>query len=198
MEILNLDLNIIVLIVLLTILTIFLTSNWVRNREKIQHLLAKEAEMQADFEKRSIVLEKEASVRAKERLQQEYKDLDEEIRERRQEINKIETRLAKREDQIEEQAQSLSDKEYALDKKMDEVLGKEDYLSPWTFTSDDGRFEMDFVPILNRSSLTDLKLLKSDQNQVFGRFTGTAVLDDGTILEVKDLLGFAEKVENKW
>ena len=129
MEILNLDLNIIVLIVLLTILTIFLTSNWVRNREKIKHLLAKEAEMQADFEKRSIVLEKEASVKAKERLQQEYKDLDEEIRERRQEINKIETRLAKREDQIEEQAQSLSDKEYALDKKMDEVLGKEDYLS---------------------------------------------------------------------
>lgn len=24
--------------------------------------------------------------------------------------------------------------------------GREDYLRPWTFTSDDGRFEMDFVP----------------------------------------------------
>ena len=76
--------------------------------------------------------------------------------------------------------------------------GKEDYLSPWTFTSDDGRFEMTFEPILNRSALTDLKILKSDQNQVFGRFNGIAVLDDGTKLEVKDLLGFAEKVENKW
>ncbi len=76
--------------------------------------------------------------------------------------------------------------------------GKEDYLSPWTFTSDDGRFEMAFEPILNRSALTDLKLLKSDQNQVFGRFNGIAVLDNGTKLEVKDLLGFAEKVENKW
>lgn len=76
--------------------------------------------------------------------------------------------------------------------------GKEDYLSPWTFTSDDGRFEMDFVPVINRASCTDVKLIKSDQNQVFGRFGGTAVLDDGTVLQIRDLMGFAEKVENKW
>ena len=76
--------------------------------------------------------------------------------------------------------------------------GKEDYLKPWTFTSDDGRFEMDFVPVINRASCTDVKLIKSDQNQVFGRFTGTAILDDGTKLEIRDLMGFAEKVENKW
>ena len=76
--------------------------------------------------------------------------------------------------------------------------GKEDYLKPWKFTSDDGRFEMDFVPVMNRASNTDFKILKSDQNQVFGKFTGTAILDDGTKLEVRDLMGFAEKVENKW
>ena len=76
--------------------------------------------------------------------------------------------------------------------------GKEDYLSPWTFTSDDGRFEMDFMPVIDRAACTDVKLIKSDQHQVFGRFTGTAVLDDGTALSVKDLMGFAEKVENKW
>jgi hypothetical protein len=33
---------------------------------------------------------------------------------------------------------------------------------------------------------------------VFGYFSGTAVLDDGKRLQIKDLLGFAEKVENKW
>jgi len=76
--------------------------------------------------------------------------------------------------------------------------GKEDYLKPWTFSSDDGRFEMDFVPVIDRASCTDFKLLKSDQHQVFGRFTGRAVLDDGTVLNIKDLFGFAEKVENKW
>ena len=76
--------------------------------------------------------------------------------------------------------------------------GTEDYMSPWRFSSDDGRFEMDFVPILDRAACTDFKLLKSDQHQVFGRFTGKAVLDDGTVISVKDFLGFAEKVENKW
>ena len=76
--------------------------------------------------------------------------------------------------------------------------GREDYLSPWRFTSDDGRFEMDFMPILDRAACMDVKLLKSDQHQVFGRFTGRAVLDDGREIRVKDFLGFAEKVENKW
>ncbi len=76
--------------------------------------------------------------------------------------------------------------------------GKEDYLKPWKFTSDDGRFEMDFQPVIDRASCTDFKVLKSDQHQVFGRFSGTAVLDDGTSLVVRNLMGFAEKVENKW
>ena len=76
--------------------------------------------------------------------------------------------------------------------------GREDYMAPWTFTSDDGRFEMDFIPILDRAACTDVKLIKSDQHQVFGRFSGAAVLDDGTVLRVRDLMGFAEKVENKW
>ena len=75
---------------------------------------------------------------------------------------------------------------------------EKDFMSPWTFTSDDGRFEMDFVPVLDRASCTDMKLIKSDQHQVFGLFTGKAVLDDGRVIEVKDFPGFAEKVENKW
>ena len=76
--------------------------------------------------------------------------------------------------------------------------GQDDFLAPWTFTSDDGRFEMAFTPVLDRAACTDFKLLKSDQHQVFGRFTGTATLDDGTVLRVEDFPGFAEKVENKW
>ncbi len=75
---------------------------------------------------------------------------------------------------------------------------EKDFLSPWTFTSDDGRFEMDFVPVLDRASCTDVKLIKSDQHQVFGLFTGKAVLDDDKVIEIKDFPGFAEKVENKW
>jgi len=76
--------------------------------------------------------------------------------------------------------------------------GRDDYMRPWTFTSSDGRFEMDFVPILDRSARTSALVILSDQHQVFGRFTGRAVLDDGKAVEIKDFLGFAEKVHNKW
>lgn len=76
--------------------------------------------------------------------------------------------------------------------------GKEDYMSPWTFTSSDGRFECDFVPVLNRADNTDFFLLKNIANQVFGKFSGTLILDDGKKIEIKDFMGFAEKVVNRW
>lgn len=76
--------------------------------------------------------------------------------------------------------------------------GKDDYLSDWTFTSDDQRFEMSFKPIIDRAANTDFVILGSNQHQVFGKFTGTCVLDDGSKIEIKDFLGFAEKVSNKW
>ena len=76
--------------------------------------------------------------------------------------------------------------------------GKFDYLAPWKFTSDDNRFYMDFTPVLDRSACMNAGVLKSDQHQVFGRFTGRVTLDDGTVLPVRDFFGFAERVENKW
>ena len=78
------------------------------------------------------------------------------------------------------------------------IKGEDDFLSPWTFTSSDKRFEMEFTPIINRHSDTNVLIIRSNQNQVFGYFNGYAVLDDGTKLEIKNLLGFAEKVYNKW
>ena len=85
--------------------------------------------------------------------------------------------------------------------KLDDVtfhIPKDDYMKPWKFTSSDGRFEMDFVPVLDRAALTDLKVIVSDQHQVFGKMTGKAVLDDGTVIEVKDMMCFAEDVHNKY
>lgn len=76
--------------------------------------------------------------------------------------------------------------------------GHDDFMKPWTFTSNDGRFEASFKPILDRSSKTQLAVLESDQHQVFGYFSGQAILDDKTVIEFKDFFGFAEKVRNKW
>ena len=57
---------------------------------------------------------------------------------------------------------------------------------------------MNFVPIIDRSAKIDVKFIITDQHQVFGRMSGKAVLDDGTVLEIKDLLCFAEDVHNKY
>lgn len=85
--------------------------------------------------------------------------------------------------------------------KLSEVrfhIPEDSFLKPWTFTSDDGRFEMDFMPVIDRAARTSALVIESDQHQVFGRFTGRAVLDDGTALELKDFPGFAEKVRNRY
>ena len=85
--------------------------------------------------------------------------------------------------------------------KLDDVtfhIPEDSYTKPWRFTSSDGRFEMDFVPVLDRAACLDFKILVSDQHQVFGRMSGKAVLDDGKVIEVKDMMCFAEKVHNRY
>ena len=57
---------------------------------------------------------------------------------------------------------------------------------------------MDFLPVIDRHADTNAWLIRSNQHQVFGRFSGKAVLDDGTVIEIRDFMGFAEKVYNKW
>ena len=79
-----------------------------------------------------------------------------------------------------------------------DAKGKDDYMSDWLFTSNDGRFELKFEPIVDRSAVIDIKVMGSIQHQVFGKFSGKVVLDDGSVIELRDEIGFAEKVHNKW
>lgn len=76
--------------------------------------------------------------------------------------------------------------------------GNYNYLQPWKVTSDNGALELDFMPILNRHSDTNIVVLRSNQNQVFGVFSGKVKLSDKKVIEIKDLIGFAEVVYNKW
>lgn len=85
--------------------------------------------------------------------------------------------------------------------KLDDIefhIPEDSYMKPWTFTSSDGRFEMDFIPVMDRAACLDYKVIVSDQHQVFGRMSGKAVLDGGTVIEVKDMMCFAEKVHNRY
>ena len=88
----------------------------------------------------------------------------------------------------------LEDIKFNIPMNGDEYL----YMQPWTFTSSDGRFEMTFKPIIDRQAPLDIKLMCMLPHQVFGLISGSAILDDNTVINITDKLVFAERVHNKW
>ncbi|MDO4380955.1 MAG: DUF2804 domain-containing protein, partial [Clostridia bacterium] len=73
------------------------------------------------------------------------------------------------------------------------------YLEPWHFVSEDGRFDFTMKPMFDNHNDTNvLNALRMHSHQVHGRWSGTAVLDDGTKIVVDDMYAFCEYVENKW
>ncbi|CCY07982.1 MAG: DUF2804 domain-containing protein [Coprobacillus sp.] len=77
------------------------------------------------------------------------------------------------------------------------IGNKYDYLSPWKFSSNDGTVNLTFTPILNRKDYTNILVIKSLQDQVFGKFSGYIMINDKKY-EIEDLVGFAERVTNYW
>ena len=77
------------------------------------------------------------------------------------------------------------------------VDGKEQYLEKWTFTSEKNEIDLVFEPIFDRFSNTNALIIQSNQHQVFGRFSGSFNID-GKSYKFENLIGFAEKVKNRW
>lgn len=68
-------------------------------------------------------------IAAKEALHNEKEKFNEETRERRQDLSRLESKLAKKEDMLEDKIQQATDKESQMQRKLDELLEKEDYLA---------------------------------------------------------------------
>ena len=94
---------------------------------------------------------------------------------------------------VDEKTYKLNDVVFNIPKSNDQY----DYLKPWTFTSKQKDIYLEFMPIIDRNSYTNIWMIKSDQHQVFGYFNGYFLVDNQKI-EIKDMIGFAERVENKW
>lgn len=75
---------------------------------------------------------------------------------------------------------------------------RKNYLKPWKIKSNDGRFNMIFEPILDRNANMNYLIFRSIQHQCFGYYTGEIVLNDGTKIYIKQMLGLAEVVSNRW
>lgn len=117
------------LLILLIVLVVALSAVVVIQLNKFKILVQESQKTQADLSGKEQLLKKEAMIAAKESLHNEREKLNEEIRERRQEISRLETKLVKREDMLEDKLQEATEKEFQAQKKLDELLDKEDYLA---------------------------------------------------------------------
>jgi hypothetical protein len=88
-------------------------------------------------------------------------------------------------------------KAHKLD-KVEFILDSNDVMKPWKFKSNEGRLELEMTPLLDRVDNTNLLIIKNYGHQVFGKFNGYVVLDDGTKIEIKDVIGFAEEIYNRY
>jgi hypothetical protein len=74
----------------------------------------------------------------------------------------------------------------------------DNYMRPWRFTDDESRLDLTFTPFKDRTAQTNLGVIFSEVHQMFGRYTGQVHLDDGQVIEIKDLIGFAEEHQARW
>lgn len=80
--------------------------------------------------------------------------------------------------------------------KFDYVSG--DYMKPWKFTDTEGRLDLVFTPFKDRTAKTNLAVITSEVHQMFGRYEGMAIAENGEVVQIKDLIGFAEEHHAKW
>jgi len=73
-----------------------------------------------------------------------------------------------------------------------------DYMHPWKFQDDKGRLDLTFEPFKERVAKTNLGVISSEVHQMFGRYSGDAILDDGETIHIQGLTGFAEEHHARW
>jgi hypothetical protein len=82
--------------------------------------------------------------------------------------------------------------------EVDFTFSSQNYKAPWHMQSGDGRLDLQFTPFVERVAKTNAVILSSEVHQMFGRYNGTLITDEGKKLEVKDLIGWAEEHHAKW
>ena len=68
---------------------------------------------------------------------------------------------------------------------------------PWRFTSNDNRLEMIFSPHQERDDNHRVLFYSLKRRQLFGSFSGKAILDDGSEFEFQDITGMAERRKSR-
>ena len=72
------------------------------------------------------------------------------------------------------------------------------YMEPWHFVSEGRCFNLTMVPFYDHHSDLNIGVMRMHSHQVHGLWSGTVTLDDGQVLEIRDMYAFCEYVENRW
>ncbi|MFA0057254.1 DUF2804 domain-containing protein [Vibrio echinoideorum] len=78
------------------------------------------------------------------------------------------------------------------------TFNRDDIDLPWQITSQDGRINLTFTPLNNRSEKLNLWLLKSNFRQFIGHFSGSIEDNDGSVHHIDNVLGLTEDHFARW
>jgi hypothetical protein len=73
-----------------------------------------------------------------------------------------------------------------------------DYMYPWRFTDSEKKLALDFTPFKERVAQTNLGIIVSEVHQMFGHYSGQFTSDEGEVIQIKNLVGFAEEHQARW
>ena len=118
-----------ILLVAAIIFIIILSAALFVQQNKVKTVLKSTERDRHELEEKEKLFLKEARIKALEELKHDREQFNEEERERRQELNRQEQKLIKREDILEDKIQEYTEKDLQAQKKLDELLDKEDYLA---------------------------------------------------------------------
>ena len=85
--------------------------------------------------------------------------------------------------------------------KLDQVTfdyDPKDFMKPWKFTDNQERLDLDFVPFKDRVATTRMVIINSEVHQLFGHYSGRVRTDEGEVLKIDGLIGFAEEHHARW
>ncbi|MGD8457337.1 MAG: DUF2804 domain-containing protein [Anaerolineales bacterium] len=85
--------------------------------------------------------------------------------------------------------------------KLDQIEFKynpEDHMQPWHFSDNEGRLILEFIPFKERLAETRLGVIDSEVHQMFGKYSGFVVGDDGEKNHIDGVIGFAEDHKARW
>jgi hypothetical protein len=69
---------------------------------------------------------------------------------------------------------------------------------PWHMKAPDGRLDLVFTPFVERVARTNLLVITSEWHQMFGHYAGQVRTDDGEVIELNGLIGFAKEHHARW